>query len=1011
MADHPDSAATRSLDDVLASWETALRVPADTGLASVTPLVEEALRDAPDVDEHRRLQRRLKRLVVTSEEAAHLLRALIAGVERARWDWIAFHRYHDDQLETLRDALADEARERPERAARRWLAELFDALRTLRSDVVTTIAAWDLGLPAELAEGTAAIRDGVERWRLGDADAGLKLLEDIGAGRLPGWQSVVRAPLRARAYRIAAWVAVRRLGNIERAADHLDAAIELHPDGARNHAERAALALFLGEIDRAAREARRAIELDPEEPSGHLNLGIAAELAGQYQEADRLYRRGLRDMSTNGVTRLHNRESLADHTGRMLTEAAAALLDRGRPAEAVEAAHAAVLAGVRGPKPYADARLQHLLSVALERRGPDQLREAAEAAVEAGKRHLWNGDPGPAVTELRRALTLTADHADASWLLADALAGSSFQGGAPLPDPDIAGEARAAWQAARERFGPPAGATSWAWLTAARIADLESNHPDGDRPTGLWRSLVDVERSLVHDDRDAQRWGWAAGYRNALGLPALAADALDHALKLDPSRPDVSSEQLVILANRGAFKDAEAVADEIERASGRDPWLSGARGWLAYHDGRHDEAVDLLTNAIEVSFNLVWNLSVRALCHLALGDRDAARRDSERVCEVAPKLAVGAGAHALVARAAVLVGRPADAERWLARATAASASAGSLPSAAAAFMRLTTDRLGEGEQQLSQAVLVATEPIGIIDATNDTRVLLSALDDDRSASEARLAIVDRVDATVARPRLRALRQRDADEELAALLDDAGGGPRRTAALAMRARRRLRAGDLTGAREDYEQLRGADFEPEATAALTQTLTQASEQAARDHDIAAVQTLQEQLRELGTVDAVDTALAEASALELVGDPKAAREYLQDVAPAASVDPLGDELHERLGELALASGDAAAAADEFAQALALASRQHDARRIAQIEARCAVAAIVQCDANQVAGHVRAAVEHWTEAGSLEPTRTLRSEMRAVIRRTGTAHAVQATRELPEQLHALADDLPAGA
>jgi tetratricopeptide (TPR) repeat protein len=1003
-----ESVGLVAVQSLLDGWAEHLRGLSTPEPRAVQSLIEESLRDADDLTEHRRLRRRLKTLVAANTEVADHLRALIRHVESLRAEWIAFHRYTDAQLRKLEAELEEVAQGQPTRAAHMWLAEILDALRVQEWDAVLRIASWDLSLPRDLREGAATIRSALGEWRDGAAEKGLELLAAIATAALPGWADTLDPQLRGRAHRVAAWIAVRRLGDAVRAADHLDTAVALQPYASRSHAERAALFLFLGDVDSASAAAQRAIELDSNEPSGYLNLGMAAELSGEFEEADDLYVRGLARMSTHGITRLYTRASIADPTGRLLTEASAALLERGRVHDALAGTEAAALVGVRGDKPYADARLQHLRSVVLERLPDRPNAESAEAGVEAAKRHLWNGDPGPAIAELERALELDDAHYEAGWLLADGLAAASSQVGAPLPVPETVARAREVWQTWSTRFGPPTGASSWAWLTRAVIADLESCRPDADRATGLWHAIVDVERALVHDGNDAQRWALAARYQRAAGLVELGFEALNKAYALDPSGLNVLSERLVQLGDRGCLDEAEAVAREIEAMFGTDAWLSGMQAWLAFHRERYDEAIELLDMPLSEQHDVAWYLNVRALCHLALDDRSAALEDYRILCELGSRVAVGGDVMCLLAKAYAVQGRIEDAEHWLGRARAAALRDKAELFEAAGFVALAADQIAEGEELLARALTHTTTRRGLDDTITNTRLRLRALDDGSAAARARDDALSRIAERIVPERRATLDESSTDPaaELAELLrvaDDGGPEIISTAALAIRARRLLHSGDAQAAARDYDRLRTLAFEPEATVALISTLARASEYASRNGHVAVVRDLQDRLVELGALEPVDGAIAVAAALERGGSRHAARQHLREHAATAAEDPRAYELWQRLGELALSDGDVESADQEFETAFSLA-RGADEWRIAQLDTRLAVTALLKRDREPALAHMSSALDRWKKAGSLEPIWTLLAEIRGVVLASGASDVIL---RAADALHAVFDRL----
>ena len=194
---------------------------------------------------------------------------------------------------------------------------MYDALRASEWDAAVEIGASWFGSDESLQEGATLIRSELDAWKNDDYEAGLRLLEPLANGRLPGWQDVLDPLTRARAHRLAAWVSLRRLNDVDTARKHLDQAVDLVPYDGVSYAELAALSLSQGLLDRAATHARRAIELAPADPAGYLQLGCWAELSGLFEDAADLYRQAIQRMPLQVVATISQRSTLFDAPGAL----------------------------------------------------------------------------------------------------------------------------------------------------------------------------------------------------------------------------------------------------------------------------------------------------------------------------------------------------------------------------------------------------------------------------------------------------------------------------------------------------------------------------------------------------------------------------------------------------------------------------------------------------------------------------------------------------------------------
>ncbi|MDP8927885.1 MAG: hypothetical protein M3O70_04695, partial [Actinomycetota bacterium] len=331
MSERPDG--LQALFEAARRWQSAF-----TSVATEAPHAQgivAALASAGTTEPHDRARAVLLEVAVEGDRAMSAVRDLAERVEKLRLEWTAAHRYTREALDKLRQELAVALGADAIAGGQRWLSEVLDAADDGEEEAAAHIANAELPWPVELRSGVELLRQGFASWREGGLTPELEPLEEFADGRLEGWDQVLSAELRSRTHRFAAWVALRSGGKEDAARRHIDEAISLYPFAGRMHAERAAFHLFVGDFDRAATDAQHAIERAPREAYGYVTLGIWAELTGKFSGADDLYQRALDRMSPMAIARIPQRTALVAPTGRLLKTAAAALLEAGRPEQAL----------------------------------------------------------------------------------------------------------------------------------------------------------------------------------------------------------------------------------------------------------------------------------------------------------------------------------------------------------------------------------------------------------------------------------------------------------------------------------------------------------------------------------------------------------------------------------------------------------------------------------------------------------------------------------------------------
>lgn len=946
-----------------------------------------------------------------AEGSIAVLTSLTEHVEKLHAEWLAARRYTDEVLARRVTQLAAKVAADDAGGAREWLTEVFDALDDLEWRAVEVLAGDEVAWPSRLCDGAKRIRDAVARWGAGEQEAGLELMEVVAEATLAGWEAVVSPELRSRAHRLAAWVWLRRLKKADPAEKHLDAAVGLWPFAGRMHAERAAYYLCIGDLDRAATDAQRSVELAKDDAYGYMELGIWAELSGDFEDADGFYRKSLELLPAFDVARLTERASLMDPPGRLLMRAAGVLLEAQRPSEALVVANQALQSDLRGPELHPQVSAHELRSRALEHL--DRTKEAAGAAAKAGELHAWNGEVDEAITQFKRALELDDGRADVGWLLADARLTKSLPRGARKTNQVIVTEACETWERWAEKVGPPRGDTSWAYLTRAMIADLGTQQPGAARLAGLSEAALYVEKAILHDDVDAQRWGYAAQYLRYLHLDELAYEAADRGYELSSGDRQVLAQRLAQLIDRAELAEAEHVAEELTIMFGNDPWVSAAKAWVAIHgerDDRYHEGLSLLDLPLSGGNDPSWYYEMRALCHVGLKDVDAAREDFRELLKHA--LPVDGTTKSRLEVAAVAIGELELAAHWSGEASKDSTSRAVGCLAADAFAAFARGDLVTAEEQLSRATVAATS-VSELRHIADMLLRLPLLPpDDLELQESSARVVRSLVAGPLSAREASLKHNATtpDQELEepfARYAERPEPPRvfQTTLLAVKARRHLQARRLREAVDSYHKLLSTSFEPEATIGFTRALQTLADERAAKGDVDQVRQLTERMTALADVGPTEVAAIMATALEQSGDRPAARKQLEDALAIASDAGNLALLHQRAGGLALADAELGAASAHFQAALE--TTRDDPGLAGQVQIRMALIAILRDDTEAAGDHLRAAGVAWKEGGALDPTAALIGELDGLQRlRNGPwKHAARDALKLVET--AVAPDL----
>jgi tetratricopeptide (TPR) repeat protein len=979
---------TDELAQLAKQWREALDKVTRQDVGRARALLANQLLSAESVQEFADARRQQRRLVRHAQTVTGLLADLVTRIDELQAEWEGARRYSDAGVDDLCEQLSDVFELDPPEGRRRWLREVMKALEMAEGHAAARIAAFKLPLEGEERSVASELVQAVHAWNDGQLDTGLALTRSVADGTLGERLGVDDARIRGRAYRIAAWLSFVIFNDPEAARAELDAAISLLPNSGRARAERGALLLRLGEVDRATNDAHRAVEARPSGATGHLVLGACAEFANDLTAADNLYRTGLLQMSPYELATAYRRVSLLEPTGRMLLRMGERLLELDRAESALRVIDEALRRFIADPRPYGHVDAHRLRSVTLERMG--RMPEAARAALEAGKRQYWHNELEDATNQLARARELDDKLSDAGWYLAEVLINRSYPEGTFEPDRDLVVQAHRVWEETRKRFGWPAGRDSWAFLTRATIADAISHGANVSMEDAAWEALFYAERAIVHElvdvtFADGDRWVVAARYLSEVGLDELALECADRADALGTTAYPALAQRMALLAKAGCFDEVERVATRLESEYGTMDWVTGVRGWVAYHDGRFEAALELLAGPLaENDVQAVhWFYALSALCHLGLGNRDDALEayaamleradDSADQCELA--IANAALGHVT---AALGVLRRADAE----------------PSTdpidldcAASFIEIIDGNIDNGIGRLTAAIKRTTTVRQLDDVLREADLRLELLPQPEAQSEARRRLQQALAETVV---ARRSELEDTTATAASLLDDtlshyaasAPDGMPHCVLRAVKARRLMQEGSCDEAADLYDALTATPFAPEALAGLRSALEAASAERSDRGDLAAVREIQSRLSRHGWAGPADTAAAAAAALVAANrHAEALEELRQALSVTAEAEPRR-ALHERVATVAMAQADPVIADRHLAAALELTNADDEAAHVARLEVRRSIAAALSKDFSAVSVHLRSAMDAWAKADAFDPAASMREELSLAIR-----------------------------
>src|SRR4051812_46289407 len=255
-------AAPAGYDALLAGWMRALGAISPDDAARMHDALGLTLERAATLEPFDEARHKLRALVEETARVGAIADSLVVRAETMMRDWLRAWRYTPAGVQALRDELTREASPGSARTLRRWLTELLTAIDSGELAGAAAIARIEVEAPTELAPLLDRARSATLDLLDGDADAAVAVLSEVATG-----DGVARRRLTAQerllAARLAAWLAVTRLGDQRAGRALLDTALAAGGGDARAYAERAALNLLEERLDAAAADARRAVDVGP----------------------------------------------------------------------------------------------------------------------------------------------------------------------------------------------------------------------------------------------------------------------------------------------------------------------------------------------------------------------------------------------------------------------------------------------------------------------------------------------------------------------------------------------------------------------------------------------------------------------------------------------------------------------------------------------------------------------------------------------------------------------------
>jgi tetratricopeptide (TPR) repeat protein len=382
---------------------------------------------------------------------------------------------------------------------------------------------------------------------LRDLSRGLALTGQLDEAAATAARASELAPWSARAVAVLADIEFRR-GDVERALDLADRALEIDPDFVEARVDRSRYLAALGRTDEAATELTTLLEVSPDDPWVTLRyVELVGLPAGAFDDAETR----LRAVVSRNPSFVEARLLL----GAVLTRA-------GRPADAVAVYREAVAADPTHPE--ALARLGLLLAELGDPAGEQALRTAIESSpipradlhLALGRLLASRGDSSEARRQLELAAAAPAATADTRNARATAL----LLLGRP-------GEAQTVWTDLTE--DRPDYASAWTNLASLAIRDRK------------WADAESFARAAIErDPLSTGAWNTLGIALDELGRTDDAEAAYRRAGELDPGDWQALFNLGILLRTNARYQEAVEVQQEVLNRSPGNPGAHFELGML-----------------------------------------------------------------------------------------------------------------------------------------------------------------------------------------------------------------------------------------------------------------------------------------------------------------------------------------------------------------------------------------------------------------------------------------------
>ncbi len=953
--------------------------------------------DAPGVEILDALLGRVQGVARALGSASGQADELAAALQERLTAWWQTNRFTAAGRSVTLARLAQTVERGAERARALLLEEIADALQAREGDhavrLLDATAAWS-GIPRSASDPLRT--PGSDPLALHEV---VRVLRERAGMLRRGRSSTATRTLGV----VQAWL-IQAGGDPTSALGILDELVARAPADPRLLVERAGLRLAAADAALAADDAHLAIELDGSDPRGYIQAGVIAEAAGEVADAVELYTEGSRRLPAGrSLVAAPQWASFLHPTGLFHLTRARLLSDAGEPAAALAAVDQALAQGISGPATYPEADAYDLRRQLLQELGAED-HAVADAAYEAGKRHLWNGNASQAAEALWVATRNAERLPDAGWYLALSLML------ADTSDVDTLQGAKRVWDDWAARVGPPGPESAWAYADRASLDMYIDSLTEMDSAPSAWRALVLCEKGLVLDAQQAEVWATLSYALRRLSLAGLAMEAVEAGYRANPDSTRVLEERLAVLTNEGRTSEALETWDRLPDAA-TDPWQSGVKAYLLQRLGRPEEALDYLERPLSGTWDLGWYRELRTACLVDLGRLDEAVADLRALLhDESPWSGQG---HYRRAMARSVLGDLAEARAELTQAQADQTLGAQEKCYVTGLVALAEGELTKAAQLLEQTVLLATNSATLEDLPRDVdRVLTLHRHLGRPVTGGDELVARLADlAGTHHPE-----PPSAEGDIESALASAEAGPEcpsDVALTAVRARRQLEGGLAEQAAALYQELLGTSFEPEASRALGQALGGVYHAAVGRGDVERAQEAYAGMAALGHAPQPFSEVAHAEALWGGGRYAEATGVLAALAPEVE-DPTGRlQVLGLLGQCALFAGEPSLAEPALREAAYLAALAEDHNRVAQLAVRQAVADLMSQQPGSVAEHLSQARRAWSAAGIFDSAAVLRQELgwllAALPEGTLDAESREALREQAERLSTRPDDEPA--